>query len=103
MSAEEYMSMYDGIPESDLEDGPMTKKVFVDREEITRLRDIDDRLTNILGMREQVVETLREELQHMYDNSEFSYSKAQRKAEIKGRLGQLEYDVKLLKGILTGD
>lgn len=93
MSAEEYMSSCDN---------PVAR-VLVDREEITNLRDVDDRLRNILGMKEQVVENLRTELLGLYDDGIFSYTKAVRKDKIKGQLGQLEYDVKLLKGILTGD
>jgi len=71
--------------------------------ELERLREVDERLSNLLGMKEQVVETLREELLNLYKDGEFSYTKAIRKDKIKGQLGQLEYEVKMLRGLLSGE
>lgn len=77
----------------------MTSKLA---EEVLELRPVVERVKNLLGMKEQVVATLREELDDI-NSKDLGYTAVQRKSQIKGQLGQLEYEVKMLNGILLGE
>jgi len=90
---------YKGIvdPFEEFDDG------LIPSDEYEKFKAVHDRTLALYVTTLKTVANLHEELQNLYNDGEFSFTKAVRKDQIKGKLGQLEYDVKLLKGLLGVD
>ena len=65
-------------------------------------RPVAERVTNLLAMKEQVVDTLRTELEEIRSREDVWITGHTRAVQIRGQLGQLEYEVKMLRSIVDG-